>query len=470
MPSGTPTLIVVSNREPYIHRTPDTVDKPVGGLTAAVDATMRETGGWWVAWGSGDADFTVADKGIIDVPPEDPQYQLRRIPLDETALEGYYYGYSNQVLWPLSHGLLDRVNVAPGFWDQYRAVNETFATAVADTIKEVTSPLVWFQDYHLTLAPRLLREQLGQSPRLQQFWHIPWPAPDLFARCPQAEQVLEGLLANDRLGFHIEAYRRAFLSSVDRHLSGATVMSTDDGPPRVAYNGTETTVYVSPIGVDTDAVRRLASTASVRQEWDRFRSTYDLGATETVLVGVDRLDYTKGIGHRLRAFEYLLEQRPALRGTVRLIQKGSRTRTAIPTYRRHYRQIRDRIDRVNNRFGTDDWTPITYIEGSLSRQRLIALLAGADVGLVTSIADGFNLIALEYAVASTPPDELLVSEFCGAASYLSGAVTINPHDIAGTAAAIDRAINDATVETDWDRLADQARTLDIDAWLADGLA
>ncbi len=470
MPPDDPTLVVVSNREPYIHRSPDTVDQPVGGLTAAVDATMRETGGWWIAWGSGDADFVVADEGVLGVPPTDPQYQLRRIPLDEPALEGYYYGYSNQVLWPLSHGLLDRVNVAPGFWERYRAVNETFATVVADTIETVTSPLVWFQDYHLALAPRLLREQLGQSPRLQQFWHIPWPAPDLFARCPQAEQVLEGLLANDRLGFHVETYRQAFLSSVDRHLPAATVEAAGDDPPRVVYDGTETRVYVSPIGVDTDAVRRLASDESVRHEWDRLRSTNDIDTTETVLVGVDRLDYTKGIGHRLRAFEHLLERRPALHGTVRLIQKGSRTRAAIPAYRRHYHRIRDRIDRINDRFGTDDWTPITYIEGSLSRQRLVALLAGADVGLVTAIADGFNLIALEYALASASPDELLISEFCGAASYLDGAVTINPHDVAGTAAAIGRAIDDTTVETDWPRLTDQARALDIDAWLADGLA
>ncbi len=469
MSAGDHDLVVVSNREPYIHRSPETVDQPVGGLTAAVDATMRETGGWWIAWGSGDADFGVASDGVIGVPPADPQYRLRRVRLDESAVDGYYYGYSNQVLWPLSHGLLDRVNVAPGFWSQYRSVNETFAAAVADTVTDLSAPLVWFQDYHLALAPRLLRERLDRPVRLQQFWHIPWPAPELFARCPQAEAVLEGLLANDRLGFHVEAYRRAFLAAVERLLPTATVHPADGGVARVSHAGRETAVYVAPIGVDTAAVRRLSGSESVTRAWDAFRAANGIDTAETVLVGIDRLDYTKGIGHRLRAFEHLLERRPDHRGDVRLVQKGSRTRTAIPAYRRHYRQIRDRIDRINERFGTDNWTPVTYLEGSLSRERLVALLTGADVGLVTAIADGFNLIALEYALASTPPDELLLSEFCGAAAYLDGAVSVNPHDIAGTAAAMERAIDDAGVETDWTRLTAQARALDIDAWLADGL-
>ncbi len=457
-------LIVVSNREPYIHVTPDEVQRPVGGLTAALDTTLQKTGGTWIAWGSGDADFTVTTDHVIDVPPESTRYRLHRLQLTDAAVEGYYLGYSNQVLWPLAHGLLDRVRVDPPFWDHYRAVNEQFATATSTAIDTHTEPLVWFQDYHLALAPKLLRDRIASPPPIQLFWHIPWPHPSFFARCPHASQLLRGLLGADRLGFQIERYQQAFLDTVRRLLADATVTGTT-----IEYQGRTIETYAAAIGVDITALTDAVRTETAGSFWSRFRDEQAIGQDETLITAVDRLDYTKGIPQRLAILEELLQRRPDLHGQVRLIQKGTPTRTAIPAYQRHYDRIRERITVLNDRFGTADWQPVTYIERRLPREQLLSLLHHGDIGFVTSLADGFNLTALEYAVVSSGPDELLLSRFCGAAHHLDGAVLINPHDIGGVADRLERLVDQALPQTNWERLTRQTEQLDITSWLAAGL-
>lgn len=460
-------VIVVSNREPYVHETTERVIQPAGGLTAALDGALAATGGTWIAWGSGDADFTVADDGRIAVPPDAPAYQLRRLRLDDELRDKYYYGYSNQVLWPLCHQLIERVRIGPGFWDAYQAVNEQFATAIGE---ELTDPrgTVWLQDYHLARVPRFLDGQIDDRVTVQSFWHIPWPPATCFDRCPQAGALLDGLLAADRIGFHTTAYADAFGATVKRHLPAATVV--DDRTIR--YRDTTTDLYVSPIGVDTDAVRTAATTPRAQDVWDRVVRAWEITPDETIAVAVDRLDYTKGILHRLEAIEQLLTSRPSLQGQFRLVQKGTNTREQIDAYARYQRRISAMIDRINNRFGTEDWVPIVYLPDTLPHEEVIGLLAAGDIGVVTPLADGFNLTALEYVLArNEEPGALVLSQYAGAAEYLNdGAYLVNPHDITAMTEQLEAAL-DATSETRthrWNRLREQAAELDITAWLAAG--
>ena len=459
--------IVVSNREPYVHETPESVTRPAGGLSAALDATMQATGGTWIAWGSGAADFTVAPDGRLAVPPSAPRYQLTRLAIDDDDLAGYYYGYSNQLLWPLAHRFISRATAPTGSYDAYRRVNEQFADAVVTALSAVppAQPTVWFHDYHLMLAPRLVREQTTASVDLTHFWHIPWPTADTMTRAPGARALIEGLLANDRLGFHLESYRDGFLETVRRLCPAATV--TDSA---VEYERHRTEVYVQPIGVDDAEITETAATDAARQFWADTVADYGIADDETVLVSVDRLDYTKGILKRLDAIETLLRRRPDLHGQVRFIQKGTLTRSAIPAYERYQQRVRTRVATLNYRFGQSDWEPIVYIEDDIDRAGVLGLFAGADVGVVTPIIDGFNLAALEYVLAAAARGtggDLVLSHFCGAAAYLEGAVTVNPHDTDQFATALEQTVDGQ--QTDWMSLVETARALSIDDWIAAGL-
>lgn len=457
-------LFVVSNREPYVHTGPETISRPAGGLTAALDATMRSTGGTWIAWGSGDADFTATPDGRLAVPPGESRYHLQRLQLDESDLDGYYYGYSNRLLWPLAHRFVSRVTAPPGARDAYRRVNEQFAGAVVDNLG-TDRQVVWFQDYHLALAPRFVRRRAPGPVHLTHFWHIPWPEPASLARAPGATALLEGLLANDRIGFHLDSYRQDFLDTVGRLCPDATVSGAT-----VEYDGQQTEVYVQPIGVDAAEIRQTVATASPRQLWADMATRYGIGDEETVYVSVDRLDYTKGILKRLDAIETVLRRRPDLHGAVRFVQKGTLTRSAIPAYERYQQRVRDRVAALNHRFGTPEWQPIVYIEDEVDRQAVLGLLAGADVAVVTPVVDGFNLTAIESTLAAAAGGrrgELVLSRFCGAAVHLDGAVTVNPHDTDRFAAALERAVDGHP--TKWASLVASAESLPIEEWIAAGI-
>ncbi len=467
-------LAVVTNREPYAHehaRDGVTIDRPFGGLVTALDDALRGSAATWIAWGSGSADFdaTVGDgDGRVGLPPGDPSYTLERVRLTDAQLAGYYYGYSNQVLWPLCHLDTNHVSVDPGFWERYREVNRTFA----DRTLETDARTVWFHDYHLALAPAMVREQAPER-TLVHYWHVPWPTPDAMRICPQAERIVSRLLAVDHVGFQTERDRRHFLDCVAA-FTDATVdreRATVEGP----FGRTD--AYVAPVGVDAGRIADEtgtgvgdASGAETGDEtgyWETLSRQHGIGE-ETVAVGVDRLDYTKGLLERLDALGHLWTERPALRGELVYVQKAATTRAGIEDYRRYHRRVRDRVYELNREHGTDDWTPVVYVEEPLDRAALLDLYHNADLALVTPKRDGMNLVAKEFVAASAgTPSALVLSRFAGAADAMGAAVTVNPFDVAGTSEGIARAIEmpDAQRHERLSDLLEVVRRESIGSWL-----
>jgi len=471
-------LVVVSNRQPYSHTTEDgdiAVDRPAGGLTAALDPVMQSAAGTWVAWGDGDADREVVGaEDTVAVPPEDPAYDLRRVWLTDEQVEGYYRGYSNQVLWPLCHLDLSKMNPREEFWQAYCEANADFADAILDSTDSAGSdPVVWFQDYHLALAPREVRDSRPDA-FLAQFWHIPWPSWDAFRACPQYETLLDGLLANDLVGFHTDEYCRNFLDCV----AAATDARVDRSSRSISYRGERTFVRSFPLGIDAARQAELAEaggnggdgTADDRDDWwTAFRETHGIGPEDTIAVGVERLDYTKGIEQRLAALERFWADTPEWRDDLTYVQKGTESRSGIEAYDRLQNRVAAEIERINDRFGTDDWTPIVYVTDYVPEEGLAALYREADLGLVTPIRDGMNLVAKEFVAAQTrDPGVLVLSELAGATEQLGDeAVVVHPSDTAGVADAIDDALSLSLVERR-QRLADLQREVhaeDVFAWL-----
>ena len=458
-------LVVVSNRQPYSHDRVDgeiEVSEPAGGLTAALDPVLREVEGTWVAWGSGDADREVADEqGSVRVPPDDPAYDLQRVWLSDERVDGYYYGYANQVLWPVCHLELGRANFAQAFWDHYRAANRAFADATVEAAEP--DSLVWFQDYHLALAPGLVADQLPDA-FLAQFWHIPWPSWDAFQTCPQYRPLLEGLLANDLIGFHVDRYRRNFMDCVE----GALDARIDRATASVAYDGNRTYVRSFPISVDFDRVEARAADPEAVSTWDRFQAERGLEGVK-IATCVDRLDYTKGIPQRLAALERLWERNPEWRGELTFVQKATPSRSYIPEYRRLRERVEHEVERINDRFGTDDWQPICYIDSMLTRAELGALYRGADVALVSPVRDGMNLVAKEYVASQVEdPGVLVLSELAGASDELGPeALRVHPYDIEGFADVIDTALtmDEAEREHRMARLRRHVRNHDVHDWM-----
>jgi trehalose 6-phosphate synthase len=469
MRSPTEGLVVVSNREPYSHSYDGddvAVDRPVGGLTAGLDPVMQRASGTWVAWGDGEADREVVDDDRVRVPPEDPSYTLRRVWLDDDEIEEYYYGYSNQVLWPLCHSDRGRITYEPRFWRRYREVNRRFAEAASEEADP--GALVWFQDYHFGLAPEMVRRELGDAVTLAHFWHIPWPTWDDFRVCPQSEQLVEGLLANDLLGFHVDRFCAQFLEGVQACFPDA-VVDWDSG---VVHRGDSPTLVESfPMGVDAERIQRLASSDEAEAFWDSFCEERGIDDGATVAVGVDRLDYTKGIPERIRAIEYFLESSPEFRGEFVYVQKASESRSEIPAYREIQREVSATAERVNARFGTDDWQPVVSVTEMLPAEALYGLYRHADLALVSSVRDGMNLVAEEYVAAQLENEGALVlSDFAGVDETLGDyAYTINPYATEAFAETVHRTITDPPRERR-ERMRQMRQLVsayDLDAWMDD---
>ncbi len=443
-------LVVVSNRQPYRHEYAEsgdgvTVDQPTGGLTAGLDAAMRRLDGTWIAWGDGEADGDVTDHdGCVLVPPEEPgPYTLKRIWLSDDQVDRYYYGFSNRVLWPLCHGALTRMCCRPGAWETYRQVNEEFAGAAAE--RTDGDAVVWLQDYHLALAPTRIRSAADGHPFLMHFWHIPWPSVDVFRACPHGRQILEGLLGNDLLGFHLGRYQTNFLRTVEATLPDAQV---DWGAGRVYHGGNVTTVRAFPMGVPVERIQREATEAQTRGTVDRLLDRWNVDDGTRIAIGVDRLDYSKGIPERLAALEYLFEIRPGLRGSFTFVQIASESRSRIPDYREVQETVADRVDRLNERFGTESWQPVVYTTEHLSDRELNGLYRRADAAVVSPIRDGLNLVAQEYVAAQVDEDGVLVLSDQAGIHDLIGepAVSVTPTDVEGFAAGIERALTMAPAE------------------------
>ncbi|WP_245758255.1 alpha,alpha-trehalose-phosphate synthase (UDP-forming) [Halogeometricum limi] len=461
-------LVVVSNREPYQHEYDSdgsvVVEEPVGGLTAGLDPVVQKTQGDWVAWGDGDADAVVTDDDdCVAVPPDDERYTLRRVWLEDEEVEGYYYGYSNRVLWPLCHDLVDRVEMEPDYWDTYRSVNESFGEAAVERATENST--VWIQDYHFCLAPKTIRESLPDGASMVQFWHIPWPAWDTFRVVPHAEELVEGLLSNDVVGFHIDRYRDNFLECAAQ--LDDTRVDRDAGVVHV--DGRTVEVGAFEMGVDADRIAETAETFD-HHAWAHLAGKYDIDPNINVAVGVDRIDYTKGIPKRIDALEQFWEEHPEWRGELTFVQKSSHSRSQIPAYQRAANEVEEAIERVNDRFGTEDWQPIVHVDDHLSQRELFGLYRHADIALVSPLRDGLNLVAKEYVAAQVEDDGvLLLSEFAGAHQTLDEAVTINPYSPEGFAEAIHQSLSMTAVERG--RRMRSLRSVvtehDLDDWVAE---
>ncbi|MCC7150407.1 MAG: trehalose-6-phosphate synthase [Rubrivivax sp.] len=430
-------IIVVSNREPYIHeRTAEgvVVRRPASGLVTAVEPVMRACSGTWIAHGSGSADREVVDgSDRVAVPPDHQDYWLRRIWLTPEEEQGYYYGFANEGMWPLCHVAHVRPVFRESDWHAYRAINQRFADAVvAEARRE--DPVVLVQDYHFALLPAMVREQLPQATILT-FWHIPWPNPESFGICPWRREILQGMLGSTILGFHTRFHCKNFIETVDRYLE----VRIEHEHSTIAHQDKETLVESYPISIawpDAEAAH-WPPVAECRR---RVLQRLDLPADVTLAVGVDRFDYTKGILERLNAVERLLEKHPQMRGRFAFVQVAAPTRSALDEYRNFQQRVEQTAARINARFSGSACAPVHLLAQHHEPDAVNELLRAADICVVTSLHDGMNLVSKEFVAARDDLQGVLVlSRFAGAARELPEALIVNPYHVEEAADALHRA-------------------------------
>ena len=427
------SIVVIANREPYAHEWAGdgrvVVKRPASGLVTGIEPMLRACGGTWIAYGGGSADRLYSDRqGRVAVPPEAPEYTMRRIWVGEEEYERYYSGFANEALWPLCHMAHARPTFRAADWASYQAVNETFARAAVDETR--AGGLMLIQDYHFAMVPRLVRERAPHTVT-SLFWHIPWPGSEVVGICPWKEALLDGMLGADILGFHTRQYCLNFLDAAQRYLE----CRVDYETMSVSYGGHRTLVRPYPISVE------WPYPSASRAEGAALRESLGIGRDVHVSVGVDRADYTKGLIERVDAVEALLERNPSLIGRYVLVQLASPTRTRIRRYQQFADELKEAVERVNARFGTDDWKPVMLCMRTFSPEEVRVHYAMADSAVVTPLHDGMNLVAKEYAAACEDGDGALVlSVFAGAAKELEGALLVNPYDTEQVAEAILRAV------------------------------
>ncbi|HJU65066.1 MAG TPA: trehalose-6-phosphate synthase [Gemmatimonadaceae bacterium] len=469
------TLILLSNREPYEHRGADghtEVRQPPGGLVSALDPTMQTTQGVWVAWGSGNEDHNTADaEGRLQVPPDNPSYTLRRVFLDDAEVDGYYLGFANRSLWPLCHLLIQHFEYRGEYWERYRSVNDKFARAVADEVHRTTNkPVVWIQDYHFGLAAEMIRAH--SNPLLiHQFWHIPFPPADILRLLPTGvhDTLLRGMLGNDLIEFHTERYALNFLGCVAEFIPEAEI---DADALTVQLEGRSIEVAAYPISIDVEKYVGLAGTPESAALAERLRSRYTGNGCQLGL-GVDRVDYTKGIPERLRALRLLWHQHPELREKFTFLLVATPSRSELPAYRALEEEMLSMVAEINKKFRTPSWTPIVLVHENVSAEVLAGVFRAADLCLVSSLQDGMNLVAKEFVACQLEERGVLVlSRFTGAAEEIDGAILINPFNIDGFVAGIRRALEmtDGERRVRMHRMRTQLRSRTIFDWLTAILA
>ena len=422
-------LIVVSNREPAMHeRVAEGIhlNRPASGMVTAIEPLVQSVGGTWIAHGSGSADYLVVDgRGRIRLPPEKPKYTLRRVWLTRKEEEGYYYRLSNSALWPLCHIVYKRPQFSRADWETYKVVNTKFRDAVLDEAGD-SPAIVFIQDYHLALLPRLVKSARPDF-NVILFWHIPWPNREAFRILPWGEEMLDGMLGSDLLGFHLQYHCNNFLDTVDRGIEALV----DYEHFRVQRGGHSTYIRPFPISVDYRQIGKDAGMKEVARRKSAFLKElgFDPGETK-LLVGADRIDYTKGIPERLRAFDQLLTRHPEYHSKVTLVQLAAPSRTHVEEYRKHNEELDSLVDEINWRHQTDQWIPIRFLRAHHDHYAVLAACRLADVLLVTSLHDGMNLVAKEFVSARTDGDGvLLLSQYTGSARELVDALLVNPFDI-----------------------------------------
>jgi alpha,alpha-trehalose-phosphate synthase [UDP-forming] len=464
------TLFVVSNREPYMHvfnekdKSIDTII-PASGVVTALEPVLRACNGTWIANGSGNADREVVDaKDQLRVPPDHPSYTLRRVWLSDEEDKGYYEGFSNEGLWPLCHIAHTRPIFRPEDWLQYQKINRRFADAVLQEMEGTESPILLAQDYHFALLPRMVKEGRPDA-RVAIFWHIPWPNAEVFGICPWQRELVDGLLGADLIGFHIQTHCNNFLETVDRALEALTEWD------RFAVNrqGHLTRVRPYPISVafpeTSNAINESRSAGA-----ERAALCAELGIEASLFgVGVDRVDYTKGILERFRGIERFLELNPAYQQRFTFVQIGAPSRTDIERYKNFLAEVSAEVERINARFQTARWKPIVFLKKHHSHREIARYYNAASFCMVTSLHDGMNLVAKEFVAARE--DErgaLILSTFAGAAHELSDALLVNPYDVAQLADTIHRALEMTEEEqaTRMQRMRHDVRERNVYRWAA----
>jgi len=427
-------LFVVSNREPVSHvwRGREIEPRtPASGLVTALEPVMRACGGVWVAHGSGDADRETADaRGTLRLPPDHPRYTLKRVWLSKDEEEGYYYGFANEGLWPLCHIVHARPIFRPEDWADYAEVNRKFAEAMLEEMSGTESPVVLIQDYHFALLPRLIRDQRPDA-RIAIFWHIPWPNPEAFGICPWQTEILQGMLGADLIGFHTQFHCNNFLETVDRAIEARIDwehFSVDRG---------QRTTYVKPFPISV-----APEFVEDPPKGSRESLLSDLGIDAEFLgVGVERIDYTKGLPERVRAIRRFFERYPEYRERLVFVQLAAPSRSSIPRYHELEEEVGRAVEEINRELQTKRWRPILFLKAHHSHREIWPFYRWADFCMVTALHDGMNLVAKEFVSVREDEDGVLIlSRFTGASRELRDAVLVNPYDTDEMAEAIRVAI------------------------------
>ena len=437
-------VLIVSNRQPYAHNWQDqniVVQVPASGLVSALEPVMRACSGTWIAHGNGSADRAMVDeRDHVGVPPAYPTYQIRRVWLTAEEEAGYYYGFANEGLWPLCHIAHVRPTFRSSDWKHYVAVNERFARAVYEEAT-TDNPVVLVQDYHFALLPRLIRDRLPNA-TIIMFWHIPWPNAERFGICPWREDLLQGLLGSSILGFHTSVHCNNFIDSVDRLLEARI----DRDSSTISYGGKMTAVNPYPISIEWP-IQWLADQKSVPECRMRLRESHRMSPDRLIALGVERLDYTKGLIERFMAVERLLELHPEWIGRFTFLQLAAPSRWVIEQYSHFAGQVSALAEQINKRFGREGYEPICLRLQHHEPEAVYEGYRGADVCVVSSLHDGMNLVAKEFVGARDDEQGVLIlSQFAGAAREMTEALVINPYDIDQFAEALHRALTMPPVE------------------------
>ncbi len=431
-------IFVVSNREPYEHyNLKGKIDYkvPASGMITAIEPVVEACGGTWIAWGSGDADKQTVDKdNKIKVPIQEPKYTLKRIWLSEKEVDGFYKGFSNEAIWPLCHMVHTRPLFRKEDWHEYKKVNEIFAKNVLEEIKDVPNPLILIQDFHLALLPHIIKIKRPDA-QIGIFWHIPWPSPEAFGVCPWRNEILQGMLGADIIGFHIQQFCNNFINTVGKEMESLCDLEQF----AVTYRNHTSYIKSFPISIAfTGSDNDILYDANTGK---KFLEKLDIH-TKYVGFGVDRMDYTKGLLERFKAIEFFLDTYPTYKENFTFLQIASPSRESVPKYKQFSEEVIKEAERINDKFKTKTWEPIVLVRKHHSHEELGPLFKVADVCMVTSLHDGMNLVAKEYVAARDDENGVLIlSKFTGAVRDLKGAIIVNPYSAEETSEAINTALN-----------------------------
>ncbi len=447
--------IIVANAEPYEHVFDEEGEvsqkKVPGGLTTGLDPLMSDSENLWIAWGRGEADFEVTDKDQkISVPDEDG-YTLKRVKLSKKEKEGYYYGFANETLWPLCHSFPERTRFDRENWKTYKKVNKKFAKSVMDELEE--NDRVWIHDYHLTLVPKMIKEENPEA-EIGLFWHIPWPPWEIFGILPSRKDIMTGMMSADFIGFHTPWLVHNFFDTVSK-LGGAVKAHNN----LASIDDEQAVVKDIPFGIDCEA---YTPTEKQRKEAEELRNSF---SSEKLILSLDRLDYTKGIDKRLDAIRRFFQKHPEYLGKVTFIQRVTPSRDEVTEYQDIKENIERQVANINGEFQKEDWVPIRYFYQYLPQEKLIKYYLASDIALITPLIDGMNLVSKEF-VCSKEKGVLILSEFAGAAESLNEAIQVNPNNPDEVSDAIYEALNypEEKKRRLFQRMSEKIERMDINWW------